>query len=434
MAENLELLRARTETRLASIARHIELLPDGRGGEWKALLGHVHSEFKRDVEAIADDISKADTLGDVPRAQLRANASQRLERLQILLDVLHSKMATYRDAVARSDVPVGLQHLVDVLMDEVVIDPGDPIIHLDISNMYSTIDLVGPMDELVAALGPQGVPYSGRHPIAFNLPALDPNNVLLSPVLAHEVAHTAVTRELLHKLQLKVQNGPTSKLIDDAIIRLGFGGDQQKIAALAQIFQAWSAELLCDAVAIALTGPSFLFAFSAFVPPTATTPSSQSHPDIQDRIGFALDVVDSLGWTSFMEERAPNLTLWLREVSTQPVLVGSPEETFLREAITATSDARKLIALEHISSPLTPGEGTRIDQAATWLAQGVPLIDIDGTVLSPWQVVLAGWIASISVQGDASSTIALAAGDQDYNAVIVKAIEYSQIVSEWRAK
>ena len=300
--------------------------------------------------------------------------------------------------------------------------------------MYSTIDLVGPMDELVAALGPKGRTYSGRHPIAFNLPAFDPNNVLLSPVLAHEVAHTAVTRELLQKLQARIQSGPAGKQIDDAFARLGFGGNQQQTAGLAQALRAWSAELLCDAIAIALTGPSFLFAFAAFVPPTAIAAAGNSHPDIQDRIGFALDVVDSYGWTPFIEDRAPILTKWFREVSTQPVLTGTAEETFLREAISASAAERKQIASDHIVSPLDPHEGTRIDQAATWLAQGVPLVDIEGTVLSPWQVVLAGWMASISVRGDQSSTVALAAGDQDYNAVIVKAIEYSQIVSEWRAK
>lgn len=431
--ENLQLLLARTETRLDSVRRHIEGLPDGRGGEWKALLWHVHGEFRSDADAIVGDIAGAEQIGEPARAQLRANAGQRLERLQILLDALHAKMATYRDAVARSDVPVGLQHLVDVLIDQVVIDSGDPIIHLDTRNMYSTIDLVGPMDELVTALGPHGRTYSGRHPIAFNLPALDPNNVLLSPVLAHEVAHTAVTRELQKKLQDRIKSGSVGKQIDDIFARLGLGGDQRQTAAIAEAFQAWSAELLCDAIAIALTGPSFLFAFAAFVPPTAVSAASGSHPDIQDRIGFALDVVDSYGWTSFMESRAPGLTNWFREVSTQPVLTGTVEETFLREAISASAAERKQVASDHIVGPLDPQEGARIDEAATWLAQGVPLIDIDGAVLSPWQVVLAGWTASISVRGDESSTVAVAAGDQDYNAVIVKAIEYSQIVSEWRA-
>ncbi len=432
--ENLELLLARTDTRLESVKRHIEGLPDGRGGEWKALLWHVHAEFAADAADIVGDVASADQLAEPARAQLRANAGQRLERLQILLDALHAKMATYRDAVARSDVPVGLQHLVDVLIDQVVIDSGDPIIHLDTRNMYSTIDLVGPMDELVAALGPQGRQYSGRHPIAFNLPALDPNNVLLSPVLAHEVAHTAVTRELLKKLQDRIQSGPAGKQIDDAFARLGFGGDQRQTAALAQAFQSWSAELLCDAIAIALTGPSFLFAFAAFVPPTAVSGASKSHPDIQDRLGFALDVIDSYGWTPFIEERAPKLVAWFREVSTQPVLTGGAEETFLREAISASSAERRQIASDHVVGPLDSKEGDRIDQAAAWLAQGVPLVDVDGSVLSPWQVVLAAWIAGISVRGDESPTVALAAGDRDYNAVIVKAIEYSQIVSEWRSK
>ena len=170
------------------------------------------------------------------------------------------------------------------------------------------------------------------------------------------------------------------------------------------------------------------------MPPTAVSGASKSHPDIQDRLGFALDVIDSYGWTPFIEERAPKLVAWFREVSTQPVLTGGAEETFLREAISASSAERRQIASDHVVGPLDSKEGDRIDQAAAWLAQGVPLVDVDGSVLSPWQVVLAAWIAGISVRGDESPTVALAAGDRDYNAVIVKAIEYSQIVSAWRAK
>ena len=79
--ENLELLLARTDARLESVKRHIEGLPDGRGGEWKALLWHVHAEFAADAADIVGDVASADQLAEPARAQLRANAGQRLERL-----------------------------------------------------------------------------------------------------------------------------------------------------------------------------------------------------------------------------------------------------------------------------------------------------------------------------------------------------------------
>lgn len=431
MIDNLGLLRARTETRLAGASTFIEGLPSGRGGEWKALLAHTLEQFERAVAAAESDLALAEGLQPAPAAALRQNVVQRLERMQFSLDTLHHQMATYREAVARSDVPVGLQHLIDVLMQQIVIESGDPIVHLDANNMYSTIDLVNPMRELVGALVPAGDPFDGPHPIAFNLPALDPNNALLAPVLAHEVAHTAVTRDLLSKFHAKVFAEPYLSKINAAQAEMDAKSPSKQLPEIARTLFGWSSELLCDAIAIALCGPSFLLAFTAFVPPTSSVPAT-THPDVQDRIRYALGLLDHLGWRSAAEERAPGLLAWIRDVASQPALTGTPEEEFLRRTLDITEEVRAEIAIEHVADFVLSSDAlSDIDSASSWLAQGVPLIDAGDGPLTPWQVVLAGWLGALEVHGDEPRTIALAAGDRDYNSVIVKALEYSQIVSEW---
>lgn len=432
MVDNLGLLRARTRTRLAGASTFIDGLPSGRGGEWKALLAHTLTQFDQAVEAADSDLTLAEGLEHDAREALRQNVIQRLERMQFSLDALHHAMATYREAVARSDVPVGLQHLIDVLMEQIVIETGDPIVHLDANNMYSTIDLVIPMHELVGALVPAGEPFNGRHPIAFNLPALDPNNALLAPVLAHEVAHTAVNRDLLSKFRAQVVAEPYISEINAAQVAMDAKSPSMPFPDIAQRLFSWSSELLCDAIAIAPCGPSFLLAFTAFVPPTSSVPAS-THPDVQDRVRFALGLLEHLGWKEAAEERAPLLLAWFREVASQPALTGTPEEEFLRLVLDLTEDLRTNIAIEHVADFLLSAESLNdVDHASGWIAQGVPLIDSGRGPLSPWQVVLAGWLGAIQVHGDDPRTIAQSAGDRDYNSVIVKALEYSQIVSEWR--
>lgn len=431
MQKTLEILLERTRTRLSGLERQIEELPEGRGGEWKALLHHVWSEFQRDFASSEADLARA--AGGDQDDTMQAHVAQHLERVQLLLDQLHLPMATYRESVARSDVPVGLQHLIDVLMEDIVIDDGDPIVHLDGWNMYSTIDLTSPINELISGLGPAATPYTGRHPIAFNLPALDPKNALLSPVLAHEVAHTAVKQKLLTDLQTLVDSGPLGALLQQRLLQYAATASQEDVLRVAGSFQSWTSELICDAVAVAVSGPSFLLAFTAFVTPPTAAAGAGSHPPVHDRIRFALQLVDELGWTPFMRQRAPQLMEWLESVAGDIVLDHSAEETFLRWAMESTREARQEVAFAHLDALFVPdGQEERLDEAARWLAEGVPMIDIGNQALSPWQAVLAGWMAAVTVNGDASTTIVRAAGDRDYNAVIVKALEYSQIVTAWR--
>lgn len=432
MPSNLELLLERTHTRLRGLKRQIDELPHGRGGEWKALLGHVLGEFTLVLKKAEEDLARAATAGERATDAMAMNVAQHLERVQLVLDDFHEPITMYRESVARSDVPVGLQHLIDILMEKIVIGGGDPIIHLDGINEYSTIDLTAPVNELIRALGPTATPYAGKHPIAFNLPALDPNNALLAPVLAHEVAHTVVKQKLLTDLEERVDASPVGADIQAALTKYE-ENDQEAAEKLRSDFQSWSTELICDATAIAVTGPSFLLALTAALVPPSSPTGILSHPPMHDRLRFALALAEELGWAEFMRGRAPGIMEWLSRVAAEELLDGSQEESFLRWAIEQTHDFRRSVAFGHVESPFRrDGRDERIDHAVGWLAQGVPMVDIDGEALTPWQTVLAGWLAAIRVHGDTSGTIVRAAGDPDYNGVIVKALEYSQIVTAWR--
>lgn len=427
--ENYELLSQKLRTRISSVEIFLSQMRGGRGGELRGLFQYVLDVVIADLDRIDRERNQALQVEPGTRQQILELLSNQLERLEPVLDNLHIPLATYREAVARADVPVGLQHLIDVLMEEIIPSKGDPIIHLDSTNMYSTYDLASSIGETISKVFPQASNFDGTHPIVFNLPALDPSNVLLAPVLAHEVAHTAVDRKLMTAFLDELAGNAAFSDINIAFQSLE-KGDQEE--ARRRLF-AWTEELLCDAVAITMFGPSYMFAFTSFVPPTNTMPASPSHPDIQERMGYSLRLVDALGWRRFLEENSPGLLRWLEECSLHPVPVDGSVASFLRVAIERTSLLRQQIALSHIEKPFECDQNANIVvKASPQLAAGVPIGEIEGVALTTSEVVLAAWMGAVLTHGDRPGTLALAAGDLGYNNVVVKALENCQIVRNWQ--
>lgn len=444
MDETLGLLLKRTDLRLTAFRKQIDTFRPGRGSQLGNLANHVIDEFENEAN------KSRQTNEDAKRQQkpqLRAlmvqNAAQRLERLQLQLDVLHLVLANYQGAVARADVPVGLQHLIDVLMKEVLDDPGDPIIHLNRYNMYSTVDIVHLLGRLLKKEEGKAPAdnYPGQHPIAFNLPALDPGNVLLAPVLAHEVAHTAITQTLHKELLKELDKDRLLALLERCCSELGFSDHGEDAVKIRDLLFSWLHELLCDAVALMLSGPSFLFALIAFAPPGSMEQSGDTHPPVQFRIAFALGVLKDLGWENVLHDELGELMNWFTSVAEQNPLAEGPIESYLVEAAELSSFVVTNIARRHIDSHFTPaGRLGVIRTAARELADGLPMVQIGERVLSPWEIVLAAWFGGLKKQYEAmpgppklrADSIAAVAGQREYNELIVKTMEFSSIVSSWK--
>lgn len=432
MADSLELLQAKVHTRISSLRKSIDELSPGRGAQLGPLLSHKIDGLVVAVSALERDVTAAKSITEPALAdQLLVNVSKRFERISPQLDIVHYVLATFGESIGRSDVPVGFQHLIDLLMEQVVPRPGDPIVHLDPQNMYSTADIELQIEGLFSRVGSPGTgrTFTGNRPIAFNLPALDPANALLSPVLAHEVAHTAVAQKLLSDLLAIIDTNYLDGLLQTAIAE---SGNVLDASALGQQFQSWCNELISDAVALVLTGPSFLWAFTTFAPPSDFAIVG-THPAERDRLRFHLALLDRLNWTGFMRDEFPQLSAWFDAVANAPVLAGTPQETFLRAAMLHIQDQIAQLAIDHVGqSALDPDCTTRANEAVSWFQDGVPVVEWDGAILSPWEVVLFGWVASLRFHGDGPGSLPAGAGDSGFNALLVKALELSSIVTSWR--
>jgi len=355
-----------------------------------------------------------------------------LLRLLPQLDGIHRLVATYRVDVGRQDLPVGLMHLVDRLVDDLLPSSTDPLIHLDSDYMYSTLPLVAYSGFVLhgSSAGAQAQSFPEPHPVAFNLPALDPSSALLAPILAHEVGHAACREKLINEV---AQALPTQQINDE------FQAAAAQLPAMTQAiaaewsgaFRDWFEELLCDAVATALTGPSFLFALSVFLPAPAAH-AVGSHPHERDRIGFCLRLLDQLGWTPFLETHVREIYEWCADLAGSPVLDGTSKETFLRAAMTTIEPLLFRVATEHVTTGMTSDQAEQGRVAALeLLALEVPPVAADDQLLTPWQVILYGWLSEIARLGSDPQALVMAVSNRDLNAFLTKTIELAGIARLW---
>jgi hypothetical protein len=288
--------------------------------------------------------------------------------------------------------------------------------------MYSTLAIVDTTPQLWREpLPPE------PHPVAFNLPALDPSNVMFSPILAHEVGHTAWRKGLEKELNRRADLGTASTHLRTAASATGI--DAQR---LVEFFDSWRQELLCDALAAVLTGPSFLFASAVFLPATASTTSIGAHPYPRDRIAYCLRILDRRGWTPFMKEQIPNIYEWCRSLGNSVALSGGPIETGLRAAIGATEPAITEVALDKTSNGIDVlAFSAKLPEFREWFSNEVPPVKLSTSVPTPWEIVAAAWICELNRLGDTAEALVMTSSNVYLNRFLLKSIELAGIHQLW---
>lgn len=337
-----------------------------------------------------------------------------------------STLTPYLEDVGRSDVSLGLLQTADVVVESLLPDGADPVIHLDEHHMYSTLDLRVVTKRPLAALG--GTSAISTIPLVLFVPGIDPHNALLVPILAHEVGHSAVAEANLGSAVLSEADlAPLNALLDDGLRK---AGDPDPGPWQVQLF-SWIDELLCDALALVLTGPSFLFAAAAFLP-APQAGSLGTHPFPADRIRFAVESLRTLGWGAVLAERVPGLLAWLTDVSTAAEEPTDPRERFLRLGLRSLEASILTVARSQIAKPLTPGDFENLDSRVMELLNlAIPPSQVGVDPVPPWMIVLAGWFFRFRADGDRAETLAKATGDTVFNEYLLKAIEMSRVTSLW---
>lgn len=456
MVNSLTLTEAHVRHKAERLRNELKSLPQsGRGASLNDVLTFM--------------LNRVDSTIDKAANRLRAHSDDvdqmgRLELMRPTLDIMHSAYAKYSDAIARDDIPVGLLHLVDEIMADVGLKNADPIICLNPNDMYSTESLE---DKLLATPDFNDVAqYSGRPPIAINLPAIDPANALLSPILIHEAGHSSATdREgMLEALKRQIDKSAFNEILDAELEAANSNADDNGRSDFVDLCYRWWAEYLCDAVAIAVAGPSFLFALTAFSPPYDAEKISE-HPFERDRIAFALRQLELAGWLPWLQSEVPDFLAWARAELEIAVTHTRGRIAFLREVSFRFRDEMIAVGRAAVSNELRyPDCSEAVRAAAELLSRRIPAVDHRGETFTAWEIVLAGWKVGLGehlphleegecrqafaaedealeevpgceeeprVAGPNETSLPHAVADWQLNRVMVKSIEFAAITRLW---
>jgi hypothetical protein len=415
---SLELVARLLEDRVSAIRRAKPAAEGGRGQQLVELVDALLEGTERERDRILADLAGA--AGDEMTVLGR-------KLLRLLTQVRGLSMLTpYLEDVGRNDLPMGLVQAVDKLIDALLPNGADPLVHLDEHHNYSTLDLISLTRPVAASLGVTNVPVPG--PVVFFLPSTDPSNALLLPILAHEVGHAAVDQA---NLGSEVLRRADRKALDDLLNQcLTAAGATDPTPWKINLFR-WLEEVICDALAVILTGPSFLFAAAVFLP-APDEGVVGTHPFPGDRVQMTLRLLEARGWRPLMDSHSPNITSWLEAID-QPIDTSDPRERFLREGIRILEPAVVDVADQHVSGSLDPKAFESIQSfLAELLHAGIPPAEIGGKPIDPWATVLGGWLHGIRERGDEPVTLATTGTDSEFNASILKAIEMARILDLWR--
>ncbi|HEY1753069.1 MAG TPA: hypothetical protein VGG29_17550 [Caulobacteraceae bacterium] len=254
--------------------------------------------------------------------------------------------------------------------------------------------------------------------VLVGLPAPESGNVLLIPLSAHEVGHSAWVR---HDLESKV--GPTIDGLVNAVLQPLDPVSADIQSYIATVAKVQAQEVFCDLFAIKIFRESYVFAFAYFMSSCRTERDPVDpalYPSIPDRFSYIMQAGGALGLTI-----PPEL---LAEFSTRQIVVSDGEgegmETKAVDAAVAMAVPElQRIAFEVVEDANVPVvRKSFVKNVLRALRSGEPY----GGSAFLSEIVIAGWYALMEEGGLSSD------GDQKkYDLlmeILLKTVEVSEYV------
>jgi hypothetical protein len=284
-------------------------------------------------------------------------------------------------------------------------------------------------------------PSTPRRPIVLNYPLSDADRLLLHPVFAHELGHASADEHGLVRAvedELDHESGFITAFevaVDEMADNYWPAATRAQISGTIRSWlRAWIEELLCDHLAIEAAGPSFIWAFAAFVMPLTYGEPGSEHPPNTVRMCLALDHLTRRGWRPYMERVAPGVTSWLDGIALDSADPLEPPFGFLRDQLLTHSrvlqDAVMAVAgadaLDHGTC-----EGAA-DEAARLLDHLILPVGL-ATPIEPRAILLGGWQHIFGNGHDSPSGVVEALTDTRTQELLGKAIELSIVATGWES-
>ncbi len=214
----------------------------------------------------------------------------------------------------RRQLDLGTKFLVDEAALAMI---GPPVEVLPVeSQHYMYWTLSWPFESLWNGRLNEAMPR-GTRPIVLAYPAREATSALLHGAFAHELGHPTVDHHnLLTAVADPVLTGTAYASEIDGI--WGPGTDAATVRhkeILSQRVEDWIEELLCDQLALAFLGPSFLFCFAGMALPVTWNEPQDQHPNATMRVRFMLNTVIDQGWDGLLSSDVPRIWEWFREAA-----------------------------------------------------------------------------------------------------------------------
>lgn len=339
------------------------------------------------------------------------------------------------EAAHASRLPLGLVYFVDEMATALLREHPDVITVPSPSYMYSTQHKpFGP--ELDALQHP----YPDGMPIIVHYPAQETESLFLHLLIAHELGHSVIReRDLLPKVADRaVGSVDIPRRLGDAVKQAVDIEQMDAFDATGSIgacFVRWLTEAVCDALALAFLGPSFLLSVTTFLTPFAGPRPSRTHPPNNLRMQLLLGYADIWGWRPLLEEKLPATLAWFDAIASEGM--DSEGKTYfdtLGSLIGDLAPTIESVVSEHLGESLfTPGlyRAQESDIDAFLDLEILPAQQPGGAPFDRRAILLAAWLHMFGEKGATPDKLPQVVGERGFQGFLAKALEMSAVLERW---
>lgn len=445
-------------------AEHLLEVSSGRG---EILAKRLIVHYGRLLELVA---VRRKYFEGIPDADPEATALREvaIEEMRTHLDYTRGDLQgclAWLDAASDPVLDLGSRYLIEFFASQLVSPESEVTVVTKPDGSYS----ISVSDFLDKALGGSTEKEEGIA-LVISIPRGEQQSGLLHTLIVHELGHAASRQHGLAKQvrdetkeslrgghatattevanQMKAdhtfRDGVSSFLKKEELIE---ASDTDRIADLAEEFlwaiaQACIEEAMCDAFAIRLLGPTYLYAFAAIVGTSNLDDCDYVHPTARQRIGLMLEQLDLAGWDEVLKEKTPNIDTWFREKAKEspPSLEAIP--SFGAKAVDAAASRVREVVADHVDNlAFSPKDfDDEVQKSiADLLAVGVPpaqlqKLSLEGsqlkTIRRP-EIILGSWLFAIAQEEGSLPAIAKAPALPELSSLLPKALEMSALQRAW---
>jgi len=371
-----------------------------------------------------------------------ASIATQLRRLHQLVSVLH-RQAGLGMGLKTESIGLGIVYFVKEAADAIVRGDSQLIIRPDTEHTYSSLGQHRVFKSVFNSVRVQ--PPQGPVPVLIQYPWAERQSVAVHALFLHELGHEAAQRDgLTDEVWARHPDLPgLDRRFADAIEQIVAGhtaagrsiSSEEVETSLRTQLDQWVEELLCDAIATAYAGPSYLLAFVAFLGSSDHDVWTISHPAFADRVHYTLELADELGWAAVLDGKLGEIMQWIRSLAVLSVPAANDHRgSFVKSVIDELSPGIRGIAREQVgSSVFTPAAyGSAADEVEQLVRDGIPPVQLATKhAVGRREMFLGAWLGKLGHSGASPDLVPNVAGDMTLQALHGQALELSFLLEDW---